>query len=147
MPKNELDILLPESEIVINGETIVIRPFPFAKLPKVISLLSSIGVGLYELLKPESGLTFSGDNIIINDTLLEKISVVIQDHFPEVCELMGIYTNKPKDFFLGEENGVNGEDGVIILLSIMERNYGFFTKRLSPTLTQLKTKAKEKGKK
>lgn len=42
--KNDLDILIPDNEIKLaNGETIVIKPFSFAKLPKVVALINSIG--------------------------------------------------------------------------------------------------------
>ena len=140
--KNELDILLPESDITLGTETIVIKPFAFAKLPKIISILGSIGISVYELLKDENGIKFVDDNLVINDTLLVKLSEVVQNSFPEICELMSIYTNKPKEYFLNEDQGLNGEDGIILLISIIERNYSFFIKRLSPSLTQLRAKAK-----
>lgn len=137
MLKNkDLETLLPDNEITVNGEIIVIRPFPFAKLPKVISILSRLGVGIFELFK---GAQVNG-NLVINDDLLEKMGAIAEDHFPDVGALMGIYCNKPTEYFTDEENGLNSEDGLMLLLTIIERNYNFFTKRLAPILEQLQTK-------
>ena len=149
MSKNQdLETLLPDNEITVNGEVITIRPFPFAKLPKVIALLSRLGVGIFELFKS----TNSAGNLIINDTLFEKVGTIVEDHFADVGELMGIYCNKPTEYFTNEESGLNGEDGIFLLLAIIERNHSFFTKRLAPILAHLQdktaqTKAESVGKK
>lgn len=140
MSKNkELETLLPEGEITINGEKIVIRPFSFAKLPKVIDILSRLGVSVFQLFQQAE----VDGNLVINDALLEKISVIAEDNFPDVAALMGIYCNKPVEYFTDEESGLNGEDGLVLLLTIIERNYSFFTKRLAPILEQLKKKTME----
>lgn len=139
---NELDILLPESDITINGEKIVIKPFLFAELPKVIKLLAKMGAGIYELFGAD-GLKFSENgNVIINQAFLENIGTVIEDHFPEVVDLIAIYTGKTPAFYLDEEKGFNAEDGLLLLAGIIERNYGFFMKRLAPALTAIKAKQK-----
>jgi hypothetical protein len=132
----DLENLLPDNEITVNGEVITIRPFPFAKLPKVIALLSRLGVGIFELFKNID----SGGNLIISDTLFEKVGTIVEEHFADVGELMGIYCNKPIEYFTNEESGLNGEDGIFLLLAIIERNYSFFTKRLAPILNQLQDK-------
>lgn len=143
-----MDVLVPESEITVNGEVIVIRPFPFAKLPKVISLLSRLGVGIFELFKN----TDATGNPIVNDALVEKAGTIVEEHFSDVGELMGIYCNKPIEYFTNEESGLNVEDGISLLLAIIERNHSFFTKRLAPILSQLQdktlqTRAESAGKK
>lgn len=138
--KDDLNILLPDHELTINGEEIVIRPFSFAKLPKVIALLSRIGVSIFELIKPENGLSIDDTGLVINDRLLEKLTGIVEEHFADVAELMSIYCNKPKEYFFDEENGPNGEDGFVLLLTIIERNYNFFTKRLRPILAQISLK-------
>ncbi len=140
--ENELDILLPESEVIINGEVIEIKPFPFAKLPKVIELLTKMGVGIYELFK-NGGLNFTeAGDVIINQAFLENIGKVIEDHFSEIVELMAIYTGKTSDFY--NKNEFNGEDGILILVQIIERNYDFFMKRLAPIIQRISAKAMKK---
>lgn len=147
MPKNDLDVLLPEHELTVNGEKIIIRPFSFAKMPQVISLLSKIGVGIFDLFNPVNGLKETESGISFNDVFLAKLSEVVEAHFSDVAELMGIYCNKPKEYFLEEESGLSGEDGLVVLLTIVERNYGFFIKRLRPILAQIREKGKSTGKK
>lgn len=140
MQKNkELETLLPEGEITVNGEIITIRPFSFAKLPKVIDILSRLGVSIFQLFQQAE----VNGNLVINDALLEKISVIAETNFPDVAALMAIYCNKPIEYFTDEENGLNGEDGLVLLLTIIERNFNFFTKRLAPILEQLKNKKME----
>ncbi|MBP2638789.1 MAG: hypothetical protein H6Q72_4696 [Firmicutes bacterium] len=140
--KNELDVLLPESDVVVNGETITIKPFLFAELPKMVKLLAKMGAGIYELFGAE-GLKFSEQgNVIINQALLDNIGTVIEDHFPEVVELIAIYTGKTPDFYTNEENGFNAEDGILLLAKIIERNYDFFMRRLASELTVIKAKQK-----
>ncbi|HMM22683.1 MAG TPA: hypothetical protein PKA10_18345 [Selenomonadales bacterium] len=136
--KNDLDILLPESEFILRGETIEIKPFPFRKLPKVIDLLSKMGAGIYSLLAGD-GLNFNANgNVVINQSFLENIGRVAEEHFPEIVELMAIYTDKPVTFYTDE--GVNAEDGLMLLVGIIERNYDFFTKRLAPEMAKINAK-------
>lgn len=142
MNKNELDILLPESDITINGETIEIKPFPFSKLPKVIDALSKMGGGIY-LLLADDGLKFNErGNVTINQTFLEKIGPLVDEHFPELIELIAIYTGKESSFY-SENEAFTAEDGLLLIAGIIERNYDFFTKRLFPAIQKISTKAKK----
>lgn len=140
---NELDILLPEKGIIINGETIEVRPFHFSKLPKVIEAVSKIGTAIYELMAHEGLQVSEQGNLIINQALLETASKVFEENFGVVAELMALYTGKTAAFYLDEENGVSGEDGLILLLLILERNYDFFTNRLASAIERIKAKAKK----
>lgn len=140
MSKNELDILLPESDITINGETIEIKPFPFSKLPKVINILSKMGAAIYSLFE-DKGISFTKEgNLIMNQAFLESVSNMIEEHFPTIVELIAVYTDKEPAFYNNDENGLSGEDGLVLLAGIIERNYDFFTKRLAPALTKIKKK-------
>lgn len=136
--KNDLNVLLPEAEVIIRGETVEIKPFPFHKLPKVIDLLSKMGAGIYTLLAGD-GLNFNANgNVVVNQAFLENIGKVAEEHFPEIIELMAIYTGKPASFYTDES--VNAEDGLMLLAGIIERNYDFFTKRLAPELNKINAK-------
>lgn len=137
---NELDILLPESDVTINGEKIDIKPFPFAELPKVIKVLSKMGMAIYELITNDDLQFNENNNLIINQAFIESVGTVVENHFPEVMELTAIYTGKTVDFY--KDNAINGEDGLLLIIGIIERNYDFFTKRLAPALTKVKAKQK-----
>jgi hypothetical protein len=142
---NELAILLPESDITINGEKITIKPFMFAELPSIVKILTKIGAGVYRLFSKD-GLHFSDSgNLVVNQAFLENIGPIFEDYFPEVAELMAIYTGKEPSFYLDKENGVTGEDGLVVLISIINKNYDFFMKRLAPILAEIEAKQKQKS--
>ncbi len=149
MADKDLDILIPDSDITLaSGEVVVIKPFSFAKLPKVVTLINSIGVGVFSLLEARNGLTTSEVNpeegtakMEIDDLIVSKVNEFIEAHFDEVVEVMAIYCRQPKEFFLNEEKGPNVEEACQILLTIIERHLGFFTKTLRPILERIKAKA------
>lgn len=146
---NDLEILLPENVIPLaSSEKVEINPFPFVKLPKVVSLINSIGVGVFVLLEAKKGLTVSETNqetgtagLDIEDVVINKVNEFITDHFDEVVEILAIYCRRPKEFFLDEEKGPNVEEACQIILSIVERHLGFFTKNLRPILARIRAKA------
>ena len=148
MSDKDLQTLIPDESIKLStGEEITIRPFPFAKLPKVVSLVNSIGVGIFSLLEAHGGIT-AGDvdadagtaTLEIDDLVVNKVNEFVTNHFEEVVELMGIYCNRPKEFFLDEDNGPNIEEACVIIFTIIERHLGFFTKTLQPILASIRSK-------
>jgi hypothetical protein len=148
MKDKDLDILLPEKEIALaSGEIVVITPFSFAKLPKVVSLLNSIGVGVFALLEARKGITVTEGNpdetaaVEMDDLIINKVNDFIESHFDEVTEILAIYCRRPKEFFLDEEKGPDVEEACQIVLTIVDRHLGFFTKTLRPILTRIRSKA------
>jgi hypothetical protein len=148
MKDKDLDILLPEREITLaSGEIVVITPFSFAKLPKVVSLLNSIGVGFFALLEARNGITATEENpdgvatVEIDDLVISKVNDFIESHFDEVIEILAIYCRRPIEFFLDEEKGPDVEEACQIILTIVDRHLGFFTKTLRPLLTRIRSKA------
>jgi hypothetical protein len=144
---NELDILLPEQDTVINGERIEVRPFHFSKLPKVIGLLSQMGAAIYQMLSHD-GLEFKeSGSPVMNEAFLLGIEPILTEHFPAVVSLISCYTNKDESFYMDEGNGFDYENGLLLISKIIERNYSFFTKRLAPTMEKIISGIKEKAKK
>ncbi|WP_371366299.1 hypothetical protein SRRS_07200 [Sporomusa rhizae] len=147
--KNDLDILIPDYDITLDsGEIVVIKPFSFAKLPKVVSLINSIGVGVFALLEARNGIQVEAGEqadgmatLEIDDMVVNKVNEFIESHFDEVVDVLAIYCRQPKEFFLDEEKGPNVEEACQILLTIVERHLGFFTKTLRPIMARIKEKA------
>nr|WP_092074946.1 hypothetical protein [Dendrosporobacter quercicolus]NSL49572.1 hypothetical protein [Dendrosporobacter quercicolus DSM 1736]SDN23239.1 hypothetical protein SAMN04488502_11528 [Dendrosporobacter quercicolus] len=150
MSKSDLEVLIPENEIKLaSGETVVISPFSFAKLPKVVSLINSIGVGLFLLWEAKAGLKVTHENaeegtadIEFDDLVINKVNEFMESHFDAVVEIMAIYCRRSSDFFLDEERGPNVEEAIQILFTIIARHLGFFTKTLQPIVASIKSKAK-----
>lgn len=148
MKDKVLETLIPEHDIsLVSGEVVTITPFSFAKLPKVVALLNSIGVGVFALLEARNGITASEVNaedaatLEIDDLVINKVNDFIESHFEEVVEILAVYCKRPKEFFLDEVKGPNVEEACQILLTIVERHLGFFTKTLRPILTRIRSKA------
>lgn len=146
--KDDLDILLPANTIaLVSGETVEINPFAFAKLPRVISLLNSIGVGFFVLFEARKGLLINQENpdgtvgLEVDDKVVNKVNEFIEAHFDEVVEVLSIYCRREKEFFLDVDKGPNVEEACQIILTIVERHLGFFTKTLQPILMKIRSKA------
>jgi hypothetical protein len=139
---NELEILLPESEATINSHKIEINPFPFADLAKVIKILTKIGSGVFGMFANDTLKFGANGNLLITPAFLECVGEMVEDHFPEVVELIAIYTDKSPEFYMDRKNGITGEDGLVLLAMIVERNYSFFMKRLASVMAELKAKQK-----
>lgn len=153
--KNDLDILIPDNEIKLaSGETIVIKPFSFAKLPKVVALINSIGVGIFTLMEAGKGVTVTNDDkavsveadnegaeiLEIDDLVISKANDFITAHFEEIVEILTIYCRRPKEFFLDENNGPDVEEVCQIILLIVGRHLSFFTKTLAPLMANISNK-------
>lgn len=146
--KNDLDVLIPDSEITLaSGEKVVIKPFHFAKLPAVTKLINSIGVGIFMLLEARSsiqvepGIQVDGTATLeIDDFAITKVNDFIESHFDEVVEVLAIYCRRPKEFFLDEEKGPDIEEACQIIFTIIERHLSFFTKTLRPILASIRSK-------
>ena len=146
--KNDLEILIPDSEIKLaSGETIVIKPFSFAKLPKVVALINSIGVGVFTLLEAQNGIQVGAGEqadgtatLEIDDLVVNKVNDFIEAHFEEVVEVLTIYCRRPKEFFLDEDKGPDIEEASQIILTIIARHLDFFTKTLRPIVAGIRSK-------
>lgn len=149
MIDKELEVLIPDCNITLSsGEVVVIKPFSFAKLPKVVALINSVGVGVFALLEARNGIQVQPGiqddgtaTLEIDDLVINKVNEFIESHFEEVVEVLAIYCRRPKEFFLDEDKGPDVEEACQILLTIVERHLGFFTKTLRPILARIKAKA------
>ncbi|MCM0759947.1 hypothetical protein M7775_15420 [Sporomusa sphaeroides DSM 2875] len=149
--KNDLEILIPDSEIKLaSGETIVIKPFSFAKLPKVVALINSIGVGIFALLEAGNGIQVEAGEqadgtatLEIDDLVVNKVNDFVETHFEEVVEVLAIYCRRPKEFFLDEDKGPDIEEACQIICTIIARHLDFFTKTLRPIVAGIRSKAEK----
>jgi hypothetical protein len=140
---NELETLLPETEVTVAGEVIEIRPFHFAKLPKVIELITSFGTAIFGLFNGTSLQFDENNNVKIDQTFVKTVGKIVEEHFPEVVELISVYTGKPSTFYLDEKNDFDYEQGILLIARIVNKNIDFFTTRLSQVTKGIHAKIKK----
>lgn len=104
------------STVVINGESLTIKPFKFAQLPKVFKLVQPIVDtlnGLQGLSKPA------------------LITTLIAEHGERVIELIMLVTGKDKAW----AEDLDTDDGIRVLGAVLEVNYDFFIRAVMPAIT------------
>lgn len=144
--ENKLDLLLPEEDIILNGERIEVRPPHFLDLPKVMKCLFNMGTGIATVLSNENIKFKENGSPVFNQEFFDSVGVIVEEHFIDVVQLIALYTNKPIEFYANRESGLDMENGIILLGRVVERNFDFFTKHLKPMVMKLLAEAETKNK-
>lgn len=148
MSDNSLDILTQSENgnlVPINGENLEIKAFKLASLPKILASLRLIMTDIFLLLEPDNGIVFEkGKNFSINDDGWNLINDVISRNIESIVVIMSVYTGRSPEWFLDEKTGIDIEDALVLLLTILEKHYDFFMKRLAPMIQRVRAKAKKK---
>lgn len=128
-------------EIKINGETLEIKAFKLAALPKITTALKSIMSDVLALLAPNNGIIFEkGKEISIDEKGWALINDAIIRNIDAIVTILSAYTRKPREWFLDEETGIDIEETVLLAFAILEKHFDFFTQRLAPLVEQIKIK-------
>lgn len=144
--KETLNVLLPATEIKCGELTLKVQPFPFAKLPEVLTIMKSIGQSLYEILEKEKekqlvnlqGKVVGARSGGFSEATAARIADIITQHFDEVIALMAIYCRVEKSVFLDEKANFSVEDGILVMLTILAVHKHFFIQRMMPMLRKVK---------
>ena len=111
MADNDLEVLFPDGKVVVaNGESIIIKPFTFGQIPKVVGTVKKLA-GVVQ-----------GDQIDVLDA--------IEKGGEDLLALAAFVVGKPREWF----DGVPTDEGVELLKAIFEVNLDFFAKRVRPLL-------------
>lgn len=113
-----IESVLPKTvEVTIKGETLVVKPFKFAQLPKVFKYVQPI----IELLNKSQGLSRPA-----------LIAAVIAEYGDNVNEIIKLTTGKDQAWI--EE--LESDEGVQVLGAVLEVNFDFFIKKVMPAITK-----------
>ena len=111
MADNELEVLFPDGKVVVaNGESIIIKPFTFGQIPKVVGTVKKLA-GVVQ-----------GDQFDVLEA--------IEKGGDDLIALVAFVTGKPREWF----DTVPTDEGVELLKAIFEVNLDFFAKRVRPLL-------------
>ena len=137
--KSDIEILVPENEVVFGNNKITIKPFPFYQFPKVTKLIASLGVDFINAVQTIKSNDETGE-IVFSKESFEAFAVVFENGFTDLVELVSCFTDKTAEWLLDPKNELDHENALLLIAKIVERNKRFFTKTLKSVFP---TEAKE----
>lgn len=117
MIDTDMNTLFPNHEFKVNDEVIVIKPFTFGQLPKVLKLSSSFYGAVQPIFEQ-------------NEDMVSAVSQVIAIGGDDLIELLGMSINKPREWF----DSIQSDIGIQLLAEFLEVNLSFFAQRILPQL-------------
>lgn len=116
---DETNIIFPSTkQISIGEETLTLTPIKFGQLPKALLIVQRIGALLIEHVK---------DNTIQTPVAMLEIAALGGE---DLIQLVAFGVGKPREWF----DTLDADTGLEILISFVEVNLDFFTKRVLPML-------------
>lgn len=123
----DIEKVVPKAvEVTIKSETLTIKPFKFAQLPKVFKLIQPILDTL---------------NTLQGQSRPALIAAIIAEHGDRVVELVKMTTGKDQAW----ADELDMDEGASILGAILEVNLDFFIKGVLPTIVGRINKATPTG--
>ena len=116
--ENEAEILMPERDIVLGGESVTVREYTFAEQMKHGELLTRLVDALRPVLPRFA--TSQGSGLI--SELLDALAA----HADEVLAAIALSTDRSVEWV----GALSGEDGEALALTWWQVNQGFFVRRL-----------------
>lgn len=139
----DLNILFPEKEIEIAGETLVLRPFCFGDIPKIIKAIGNFLNVLIDNAKALETLKFEekdGENHLkLTPEILTFFTDLIGDGGEDLLFIIALGAKKPLSYI----NSLPPDEGLKLTIEVFEVNYDFFTKRLKTVWPGLEARIKE----
>ena len=117
---DELEVLFKEyDEIVINGETITIRPIALGQVPKSIGFIQNIAASV-------------GD--IKQDDLVDpqNVAFILEHAGEDLIQLLAYVLKKDRDWF----DKIPPDQGLELIIKFVEVNISFFLLKCLPLLNK-----------
>lgn len=108
----DIDTLLPDRNIDVAGETITVRPYKFAQLPQASAIVAKYMNKFQAGEQPD-------------------LVALLTEGGEDIFKLMCLAINKDRKWL----DTLEAEDGINLLSVVIEVNYDFFTRKLTPLLT------------
>lgn len=124
----ELVTLVPHQTLKTqNAGEVTIKPFKFTQFPKVIEVLSGFASSISSLDSLQAG---------------DIVALLTKNGGEEIFQLLCMATGKDKDWL----DELEADEGLELMLIVVEQNMDFFNQRVIPAITNFSTKAEATGK-
>lgn len=125
----DLKVLLPDQEITVNGnEVLIIKPFTFGRLPKVIKQAGAI-INMFSSL-PVSVFDEEGEIRLDDPAVLIILTTHMADSGENLVDILCLGTGKSREWV----EDLSAGDGILLLMKVWEINKDFFTRQLLPKM-------------
>lgn len=117
MPEvDDLQVLFPDRELTVAGETLTIRPFTARQWPKVL--------GIFQKLQP---MLFAGEDQTVD------VLAIFAAGADDLYSALAIAAHKSLEWF----DDVPMDDAIRLFSLVLEINQSFFAERIAPILPDL----------
>lgn len=120
----ELKTLFPGEQIVIEGETITVKPFTFGQLPKVLGLFQKLEEEFVKLQGQGKNLTTSA------------VVGLLAAGGSDIMEVMA----GSSGLSVQTVSNLSMDDGVNLLATVIKANQSFFVERMPAALKKMQEK-------
>lgn len=127
---DELDILAPDKQIVISGETLVVRELRFGEQIAHHAILSTLAEALRPAISGEEKMRSADELTLILDALTE--------HAEALTTMIAISVGKSREWVAD----LTGDEGEALTLVWWSVNQGFFIRRLLRPLVLQEARAR-----
>lgn len=114
--ENEIEVLSPDSEITLQGVTVLVHEFSFIEGLKAEVLARDMMIELAQILLDQ------GDDIQVDD-----LAVLFARHSNNYVELIAMSTSQPRQWV----ESLSDKDGQLLSWTFWAVNKGFFMRRLA----------------
>jgi len=126
--ENEAEIIMPDQDLIINGETVTVKEFRFREG----MMAENIGVGIINAIA--ALVKDKGDDFSLSD-----ISGIFSDHWPAFIQLLSMSTGKDQVWLEDQDDNT----GMTLMNTFWTVNSGFFMRRLISAVMMSRIKQTE----
>ncbi|EGO65613.1 DUF6631 family protein [Acetonema longum] len=134
---NELDVLFPNHKVILAGEEIQLRPFPFGAWPEVIAKAAGIVQIVIDAYQEHGRQAFDvsldQDNFHMGASTFQLMVRLFSEGGDNLLDILAICANKPRAWV----DALDGDDGLTLLAGTLMVNRDFFSRRVLPKFQTL----------
>jgi hypothetical protein len=134
---SDLETLLPDHEVTVNGEPIVVTPLFFGQYPKAIKLVRPLA-SVIQKSGAFSAIPITGPdgkasvNLQANSNWFESLPMLLEEGGEALIQFFAFAIGKPREWF----DKVPGDEGFDLAHAILKANSDFFVRKILPKFAE-----------